>query len=364
MLLLNSAVWSLCHALACRGLKISQNAELRHKFNDHKTGFPVGSLLTFAAFTSVSLDDQVANGFGDHVLFNFTRVRGVRIRALSAVPQEAEVLVPPPSVFRIVTVAKFHGSLMVTLERVESPLTYLALPPAPPATAHVSSGGSAVTCPPAAAFPPPASAAGHVAAAEPEDPDVVALGQSLKALGVGTSAACSNFAKSLAHQGILTMERLKKMPVPQAKKALEIVKMTEFQIEAIMEALAPPPAAAPISPASFAPAPKPAIPTAQAASPAVPSHAKSGIVAPPTAQDKVRFSQLLLVELAKTLFHSPPSRFQAAAAARIKGQPSIHDAAESGNAGLVLDYIVADPAAVHAKTGRYVALCHFLKITQ
>ena len=88
----------------------------------------MGSLLTFAAFTSVSLDDKVANGFGDHVLFNFIRVRGVRIRALSAVPQEAEVLVPPPSVFRIVTVAMFHGSLMVTLEQVESPLTYLAQP--------------------------------------------------------------------------------------------------------------------------------------------------------------------------------------------------------------------------------------------
>ena len=178
--------------------------------------------------------------------------------------------------------------------------------------------------------------------------------------------ACSNFAKSLAHQGILTMERLKKMPVPQAKKALEIVKMTEFQIEAIMEALAPPPAAAPISPASSAPAPKPAIPTAQAASPAVPLHAKSGIVAPPTAQDKVRFSQLLLVELATPLFHSPPSRFQAAAAARIKGQPSIHDAASSGNAGLVRDHIVADPAAVHAKEinflGRYVVcLCLFFQ---
>ena len=92
----------------------------------------MGSLLTFAAFTSVSLDDKVANGFGDHVLFNFTRVRGVRIRALSAVPQEAEVLVPPPSVFRILTVAMFHGSLMVTLERVDSPLTYLPLSPPPP----------------------------------------------------------------------------------------------------------------------------------------------------------------------------------------------------------------------------------------
>ena len=58
-----------------------------------------------------------------------------------------------------------------------------------------------------------------------------------------------------------------------------------------------------------------------------------------------------------------PVRFQAAAAARIKGQPSILEAAGSGNAGLVRDYIVADPAAVHAKDGKYVALCHFLKIT-
>jgi len=41
-----------------------------------------------------------------------------------------------PSVFRIMTVAMFHGSLMVTLEQVQSPLTYLeqpsSTPPAPP----------------------------------------------------------------------------------------------------------------------------------------------------------------------------------------------------------------------------------------
>ena len=73
---------------------------------------------------------------------------------------------------------------------------------------------------------------------------MLALSQALEALDVGTVSACLNFAKALSDQGILTMERLKKMPVPQAKKALEIVKMTEFQIEAIMEALAPPPAAA------------------------------------------------------------------------------------------------------------------------
>ena len=160
---------ALRHALAGRGLKIAHNAELRQKFNDHKSGFPVGSLLTFAAFTSVSLDDKVANGFGDHVLFNFTRVRGVRIRALSAVPQEAEVLVPPPSVFRIIAAAMFHGSLVITLERVDSPLTYLALPPSPapaPAPAPVVPGGSATMSPPAA---PAAAAALSLSLLSPPD---------------------------------------------------------------------------------------------------------------------------------------------------------------------------------------------------
>jgi hypothetical protein len=85
----------------------------------------VGNLVTLPAFTSVTLDDKVASGFGDHLMFTFTRVRGVRIRALSAMPQEAEVLVPPPSVHRILAVAMFHGSLVVTLECAESPLSYL-----------------------------------------------------------------------------------------------------------------------------------------------------------------------------------------------------------------------------------------------
>jgi len=110
----------------------------------------VGSLMTFPAFTSVSLDDKVANGFGDHVLFQFTRVRGVRIRALSQLPEEAEVLVPPPSVYRIVAAAMFHGSLVVTLERVDSPLTYLlaaspALSPALPLPSSAAGGGAAAS---------------------------------------------------------------------------------------------------------------------------------------------------------------------------------------------------------------------------
>ena len=59
-----------------------------------------------------------------------------------------------------------------------------------------------------------------------------------------------------------------------------------------------------------------------------------------------------------------PARLQAAAAARLsrfRGRSGILSAAESGNAGLVRDYIVADPAAVHAKDWKYVALCAFFE---
>ena len=108
-------------------MRLSQNAELRRQFDNYRESFRVGNLLTLAAFTSVSLLDSVAEEFGDHVMFTFIRVRGVIIRSLSQVPREAEVLVPPPSVFRIRSVAKFHGSLTVTLECVDdNPLTYLS----------------------------------------------------------------------------------------------------------------------------------------------------------------------------------------------------------------------------------------------
>jgi hypothetical protein len=108
-------------------MKLSQNAELKRQFDTYRDSFVVGKLLTLSAFTSVSLLDSVAEEFSDHVMFTFIRVRGVIIRALSQVPREAEVLVPPPSVFRIRSVAKFHGSLTVTLECVDdNPLTYLS----------------------------------------------------------------------------------------------------------------------------------------------------------------------------------------------------------------------------------------------
>jgi hypothetical protein len=39
---------------------------------------------------------------------------------------EAEILVPPPSVFHIKAVAKFHDNLTITLEQEHFPFTYLS----------------------------------------------------------------------------------------------------------------------------------------------------------------------------------------------------------------------------------------------
>jgi hypothetical protein len=329
-------------SLAGRGLKIAHNAELRHKFNDHKTGFPVGSLLTFAAFTSVSLDDKVANGFGDRVLFNFTRVRGVRIRALSAVPQEAEVLVPPPSVYRILTVAMFHGSLMVTLERVDSPLTYLPLSPPPPPSL-LSTPSATFLGAPALVPSTSAASAAVVSAGAAEDPEIVALSQALKLLDFGTSATCIKFAKALEEQGILSLGRLKKMTSEKALKVLEKVKMTETQIDTVMEAIAAlsmaAAAAASSAPAVTAPAPVPAPALASAHAPAAASaSAKVRKRAPPSSASRLFF-----------LTHVP----QAAAAARVAGKNDIFTAAQDGDISLVLDHIAADSSSVHKKDSQY-----------
>ena len=62
----------------------------------------------------------------------------------------------------------------------------------------------------------------------------------LEALGIGLSAVCLDFAQKLIPQGVLAMNKLKLVPIEQAKKVLETVKMTEFQIGLIVRALTPP----------------------------------------------------------------------------------------------------------------------------
>ncbi len=121
----------LYEGIAYRGVRASGTAphevELRQKFENHLTAFPLGSQLTLAPFTSLTLSEHVAEDFGDAIFFVFTNVRGVRMSRLSAFATEEEILLEPPAVFKVVACAKFVGVLQVTLEIVPSPLKYLSL---------------------------------------------------------------------------------------------------------------------------------------------------------------------------------------------------------------------------------------------
>ncbi len=60
--------------------------------------------------------------------------------------------------------------------------------------------------------PAPAAASPAPAALQADDPKVVALAAALEALDIGTAASCLKFAKALEEQGVLSLERLKKLP--------------------------------------------------------------------------------------------------------------------------------------------------------
>jgi hypothetical protein len=200
----------------------------------------------------VEQSEQFLGKTGTRTLFSIelTTGRARSITKFSLVPSEAEVLLPPNSRFVVLgQLDAGNGLIIITLRELPSrdPIVHFDLDPASATTTtSYSSASSAATVAPVA-----------VPSAAAEDPEILALSQSLKALDVGTVSACLNFAKALSDQGILTMERLKKMPAHQAKKALGIVKMTEFQIDAIMEAIAPPSSAAAAA-ISLAPSPAPA----------------------------------------------------------------------------------------------------------
>jgi hypothetical protein len=265
-----------------RGLKLDGNDELKRKYLDYKNEFVVGQLMTFPAFMSVSTDDSVADDFGDFVFFVFVKVRGARVARLSQLPKEAEILVPPPSVFRIKAVAKVGttksfvgghevksgGRLTVTLEQESCPLTYLSQKAS---VAPLASGipVASTACSPFVSHPP---------AVASEDPKVLALSKALEALDVASAVLCLKFAKALDEQGILTMERLKKLPEPDAREALEAAGMKKLQVRTVMEAIASPSSVAPSSPP---PAPPASAPEAIKNTAKLPAEALQGHVASP-----------------------------------------------------------------------------------
>ena len=55
----------------------------------------------------------------------FKNVRGVRLGSLSAHPTEMEVLMEPPTVFKVTARSKFYRKLIIHLERVDAPIKYM-----------------------------------------------------------------------------------------------------------------------------------------------------------------------------------------------------------------------------------------------
>jgi hypothetical protein len=107
---------------AYRGVTIGDNAALRAKYDNHETVFKPESLIPFASFSSVTRESRQAQYFGEEygsIFFHFLSVRGVDISSVSMFPEEAEILVIPPAVFRVGGSCRIYGKLNVPLTHVE-----------------------------------------------------------------------------------------------------------------------------------------------------------------------------------------------------------------------------------------------------
>jgi hypothetical protein len=107
---------------AYHGVSIGNSAALREQYDNHETLFRPESLITFASFSSATWKSQQIQQFGgayDSMLFHFLSVRGVDISSVSMFPEEAEILVIPPAVFRVGGSLRVSGNLTVALTHVE-----------------------------------------------------------------------------------------------------------------------------------------------------------------------------------------------------------------------------------------------------
>jgi TPR repeat protein len=116
-------------AQAYRGVKVGTVAALKYKFDNCETVFKQQQLITFAAFTSATKGNASAIEFGDStggdsIFFHFLTVRGVDVSSISQYPNEQELLVVPPSVFRVDGIFRLEGKLAVQLTHVDQEDAY------------------------------------------------------------------------------------------------------------------------------------------------------------------------------------------------------------------------------------------------
>ena len=149
------------------------------------------------------------------------------------------MVVNGPSSWEVVTATMIPtGTLVVIIKRLPDFVSFLTSPgdanaPAPTAAATSSASPSSSSFAATAVGPAPVPFTPVLPAAA-EDPDILALSQSLKALGIGTMASCLKFATALEDRGVLSIERLKKLSVDKAQKGLEEVQISDIQIDTVM----------------------------------------------------------------------------------------------------------------------------------
>ncbi|XP_014749775.1 PREDICTED: GPI-linked NAD(P)(+)--arginine ADP-ribosyltransferase 1, partial [Sturnus vulgaris] len=72
--------------------------------NDKVFKAKLGATVRFGRFTSASLCENVAQGFGTHTVFRVRTCQGASIREFSEYPDEDEVLIPPFETFNVTKV--------------------------------------------------------------------------------------------------------------------------------------------------------------------------------------------------------------------------------------------------------------------
>ncbi len=256
-------IWLLMHALRDCPL-YPKKVVFRGVKADLSSQYPKDREVTWFQFSSCNCDlsveqsEQFCGTSGVRTLFTIelTTGRARLVTLYSLVPSEAEVLLPPNCRFKVKGMFNAGNDLIhIQLEE---------LPCLEPILDFDAPAATAVPCGPAIMSQSPFVASGGFAAVsspdQSEEPEVVALSQSLKALGVGLGADCLDFAKKLSKEGVLSMDELKKLSEADTREVLEAAGMKKLQVRKVMlECIAPPPVVAPISPASSpAPAPKPA----------------------------------------------------------------------------------------------------------
>ena len=104
---------------------------------------------------------------------------------------------------------------------------------------------------------PAAAGGGAAAAGDDVEEELQELVSEMVKLKVGLKKACAAFARSLADQGVITLENLRLMPAADVREILQSAGMKKQEVETVLEAYAPAPAPAPAPVPAYVPAPAP-----------------------------------------------------------------------------------------------------------